>query len=175
MVRGSGMIRQKYADANVVLGRATKQFVPNLDVETRWNSMFLMVEDSFKNKDILEAICNQEEFLDKLGPLKLSDMDWRILKSCKDFLSSAYQCTKAASGQNFVTLAMQPLIYSHLKSLCESTISGTTTTGFTTPKVKAAAEAMLIKVDKYHGTLINNTASIALFFFGSKTKQLRCL
>jgi hypothetical protein len=171
MIRGSGIMRQKYSDLSVLLGRATKQVVPNLDVETRWNSMFLMVDDCFKNKDILESVCNQEEFIDKLGPLKLSEMDWRVLKSSKDFLESAYLCTKAASGQTYVTLAMQPLIYRHLRCLCESTIAGTTATGFTTPTVKAAAEAMLTKLQKYRENLNNNTANIALFLDPRRTSS----
>jgi hypothetical protein len=152
MIRGSGIMRQKFSDLSVVLSRASQQSVPQ-DVETRWNSMFLMIDDAFINRDILEALCNQADFTAKLGPMKLSDIDWRVLKSSKDFLESAYNCTKAASGRNYATLAMQPLIYTHLKNLCLSTISGATSTGFTTPTVKIAAAAMLEKLEKYCGNL----------------------
>lgn len=91
-------------------------------------------------------------------------MDWRALKCSKDFLHPAYQCTNAASGQRYATLGMQPLIYSHLKMLCETTIAGTTTaTGFTTPAVKSAAEAMLLKLETYEQHMNSGTAQIALF------------
>lgn len=115
------------------------------------------------NRNILEALCNQADFTDRLGPLKLSDIDWRVLKSSKDFLEAAYNCTKAASGRNYATLAMQPLIYTHLKNLCLSTISGATSTGFTTPTVKIAAASMLEKLEKYCDNLTSETANIALF------------
>jgi nucleoside-triphosphatase THEP1 len=163
LIRGSGQMRQKYADLSVVLGRAQRQSVPNLDVETRWNSMFLMIEDCFKNRDILESLCNQAEFMPKLEKSKLSDDDWRVLKSSKDFLEAAYKCTNAASGQNYATLAMQPLIYSHLNKLCDWTIAGNTATGFTTPAVQNAAKKMSAKLAKYGSNPTNSTAMIALF------------
>ena len=90
-------MRQKFSDVSVVLGGTAKQNVPNLDVETRWNSMFLMIENCFKSKDILESLCNQEEFKECLEPIKLTEIDWRVLKSSKYFFGSSlpmYQCSK---------------------------------------------------------------------------------
>ncbi|BBN16625.1 hypothetical protein Mp_7g07950 [Marchantia polymorpha subsp. ruderalis] len=104
--------------------------------------MFTMIDQSFQYRGVFSALCNSEEFCDRLANMALSDMDWRVLKSCKDFLQSAYHCTVAASGRDYISLSLQPLIYKHLLTLCEKTRSGQLDTRFTTPIVKQAATAM---------------------------------
>jgi len=48
--------------------------------------MLDMVYSCNKLWDVFEALCNSDEFSDKLSELKLSTMDWRVLKSVIDFL-----------------------------------------------------------------------------------------
>ena len=90
-------------------------------------------------------------------------MDWRVIKSSVDFLLLAYKLTTAASGRTYATIGLQPLIFGHLQNLCKNTIAGTTSTGFTTPKVKQAARALLNKLTKYEGSLTSRLAQVALF------------
>ena len=159
-IRSSALLRNKYSELSVVLGRTVKQTPPSLDVETRWATKFLMMEECFKNKNIIEVLCNCEEFKDQMMPLKLTDIEWRVVKASKDFLETAYQCTNAASGSKYATIGMQPLVYGHLKKLCEQTIAGQSSTGFTTPVVKAAAQAMLTKLEKYE-PIVNSKSMIS--------------
>ncbi|PTQ26406.1 hypothetical protein MARPO_1944s0001, partial [Marchantia polymorpha] len=133
-VRGSVAISVKFSELAVVLGVSKGRVeVPGLDMETRWNTMFTMIDQSFQYRGVFSALCNSEEFCDRLANMALSDMDWRVLKSCKDFLQSAYHCTVAASGRDYISLSLQPLIYKHLLTLCEKTRSGQLDTRFTTP------------------------------------------
>ncbi|BBN20791.1 hypothetical protein Mp_zg01480 [Marchantia polymorpha subsp. ruderalis] len=162
-VRGSVAIRVKFSELAVVLGVSKGRVeVPGLDMETRWNTMFTMIDQSFQYRGVFSALCNSEEFCDRLANMALSDMDWRVLKSCKDFLQSAYHCTVAASGRDYISLSLQPLIYKHLLTLCEKTRSGQLDTGFTTPIIKQAATAMELKLLKYSANLNCQASKMAL-------------
>ncbi|BBN03751.1 hypothetical protein Mp_2g26060 [Marchantia polymorpha subsp. ruderalis] len=162
-VRGSVAIRVKFSELAVVLGVSKGRVeVLGLDMETRGNTMFTMIDHSFQYRGVFSALCNSEEFCDRLANMALSDMDWRVLKSCKDFLQSAYHCTVAASGRDYISLSLQPLIYKHLLTLCEKTRSGQLDTGFTTPIVKQAATAMELKLLKYSANLNCQASKMAL-------------
>ncbi|PTQ43663.1 hypothetical protein MARPO_0023s0007, partial [Marchantia polymorpha] len=148
-VCGSVAIRVKFSELAIVLGVSKCRVeVPGLDMETRWNTMFTMIDQSFQYRGVFSALCKSEEFCDRLANMALSDMDWRVLKSCKDFLQSVYHCT--------------PLIYKHLLTLCEETRSGQLDTGFTTPIVKQAATAMELKLLKYSANLNCQASKMAL-------------
>ncbi|CEP01298.1 hypothetical protein PBRA_001904 [Plasmodiophora brassicae] len=98
-----------------------------------------------------------EAFADLTKPLT-----WRVLKSCKDFLEDAYNFTKAASGSAYATISMQPLIFKHMRHLCERTAAGRSPCGFTTPAVKRAATAMLTKLTKYEPYMCSKLNLLAL-------------
>lgn len=149
MIRVSAVLRVAFREIQVLLGRRNIVDVSSLDVETRWNSMFEMVDNCFLVKDVFESMCNKEEFTAALGGLQLSQMDWREIKAVVDFLRPASELTTTASGSSYVTLSIQPLIYESLKTHYLSTISGTLESGFTVPAAKRAAEAMLSKSEKY--------------------------
>lgn len=125
MIRVSAVLRVAFREIQVLLGRRNIVDVPGLDVETRWNSMFEMVDNSFLVKDVFESMCNTKEFTLALGGLQLSQTDWREIKAVVDFVRPASELTTTASGSSYVTLSIQPLIYESLKTHCLSTISGT--------------------------------------------------
>lgn len=89
-IRSSELLRNTYSELIVVLGRTFKQTPPSLGVETRWSTKFLMMEECFENRNIIEALCNCEECKDQMIPLKMTDIEWRFVKASKDFLETAY-------------------------------------------------------------------------------------
>ena len=110
--------------------------------------MFEMVRNCYDLRHVFEFICNADEFQNRLNDLKLSDLDWRDLKSVTDFLEVMAEYTTASSGQSYATLPMPPLIYDSLVSHCRDTIDGRAQTGFTTLACQNAAQSVLEKVSK---------------------------
>ncbi|BBM98871.1 hypothetical protein Mp_1g16840 [Marchantia polymorpha subsp. ruderalis] len=145
-------IRVKFSELAVVLGVFKGRVeVPGLDMETRWNTMFTMIDQSFQYRGVFSALCNSEEFCDRLANMALSDMD---------------------CGRDYISLSLQPLIYKHLLTLCEKTRSGQLDIGFTTPIVKQAATAMELKLLKYSANL-NCQASKMALLLDPRSNQLR--
>jgi hypothetical protein len=100
VVRATVRMREEFAMIQVRLGSRRKLDVPNLDVENRWNSMFEMVKNCYDLRHVFESLCNTDEFQNRLNDLKLSDLDWRELKSVTDFLEVMAKYTTASSGQS---------------------------------------------------------------------------
>ena len=123
-----------------------------------------MIENWIKFERVEIYLLGREEYVGYLGQFSdLSNpMVWRVLKSNKDFLEQAYQCTVAASGSSYATLSMQPRIFRLLRKLCEKTQDGSVSTGFTTPCVKKAASDMQDKSLKYEKFMCSMTNRIAL-------------
>jgi hypothetical protein len=96
VVRVTPMLGQQFRTAQIEMGLSTTKEVPNLDVENRWNSMFMMLESCFQTKDIFEALCKMPIFSGRLTTL--SDLEWQELKTLKDFLEPAYELTTDVSG-----------------------------------------------------------------------------
>jgi hypothetical protein len=162
-IRGSTAMRQKFSQLAVVLGISKSRLeVPNLDVETRWNSTYTMIENCFKFKAVFQAMCNTDDFHDRLARNSLDDVQWGVLQACKDFLVAAYQYTVSASGRNYVSLSLQPLIYIRLIELCDKTEHGNLASRFTTSVVRKAAQDMRSKLEKYSSNMNSMQAKIAL-------------
>lgn len=121
-VRNSVAMRHECKLIQVRLGWRDFFEVPNLDVDTRWNTMFLMIDAAFKFRDVFSALCNSDKFRSKIQHLNLSAIEWDELKDVKDFLQPAFSMTESASGR-YATLSMQPLIYDQLREHCLDTIT----------------------------------------------------
>ncbi|OAE27781.1 hypothetical protein AXG93_2167s1100 [Marchantia polymorpha subsp. ruderalis] len=104
MIRVSAVLRVTFREIQVLLGRRNIVDVPGLDVESRWNSMFEMVDNCFLVKYVFESMCNKEEFTASLGGLQLSQTDWREIKAVVDFFRPASELTTTASGSSYVIL-----------------------------------------------------------------------
>ena len=159
-IRISSARRKKYGDIQILLGYQTKKEVPNLDVETRWNSMFKMIDDCYDMRQVFTALCACDDFPD-LKALTLSDFDWRVVKSVKDFLDVLHELTVEASGTKYSTISLQPAMYDCIESHCLSTISGQTSSGFTTSKSQLAAKNVLKKLEKYKDNMWSDLCCLA--------------
>jgi hypothetical protein len=156
-------IRQKFSQLAVMLGEIdSHRNLPSMDVETRWNSMFTMISECYDRRLVFQSLCKCAEFKERLQKHLITDIEWRVLKSSMHFLSDAHDCTKMASGSSYATISMQPLIFNRLLKLCDATISGTVTTGFTTPVVQKAAAALKSKLLTYEAYMCSENNMIAL-------------
>ena len=128
-VRGSMLMREEFAVIQIRLGKTSQSQVPNLDVDTRWNSMYSMVSSCYKLRDVFESLWNMDGYRTKLESFQLSDQDWRVLKSCIDFLERMDCFTKSASGSSYATLSVQTIIFDSLVKHCNRHITGRSLTG----------------------------------------------
>jgi hypothetical protein len=161
IVRATVTMREEFAIIQIRLGRQYKLDVPNLDVENRWNSTFDMVSKCYELRDVFKSLCNTDEFNNRLNDVRLSDGNWRELKSVIDFLEVVAKYTSAASGQSYATLSMQSLIYDSLVSHCNDTINGISQSGFTTLACKTAAKCVLEKIRNYESYLYSPLTRLA--------------
>jgi hypothetical protein len=106
IVLATVIMREEFATIQMRLGRQYKQDVPNLDVESRWNSMFDTVNKCYELRDVFESLCNFDEFKNKLNDVRINDENWRELKSVIDVLEVMAKYTSAASGKTYTTLSM---------------------------------------------------------------------
>jgi len=127
--------------------------IPHLDVDTRWNSTFVMLNQAFKLKNIFETMKNKYD----IDQYHISSEVWEKINCYVTFLEVAKQFTEMASGSNYVTGSLSPIIYDMLKNHCEDTISKTNDPGFI-----FAINAMLIKLQKYEFTLCGYLPKLAL-------------
>ena len=68
-----------------------------------------MVQKSFEVKPTLECMYNDTSL--NLTELSLTDTDWKEMNHVVNFLESAAKVTLEASGLNYTTITLQPLMY----------------------------------------------------------------
>jgi hypothetical protein len=86
IVRATVRMREEFEIIQIRLGRQYNLDVPNLEVQSLWNSMFDMVNNCYELRDVFESLFNTDEFNNRLNDDRLSDGNWRELKSAIDFL-----------------------------------------------------------------------------------------
>ncbi|BBN07713.1 hypothetical protein Mp_4g05870 [Marchantia polymorpha subsp. ruderalis] len=154
-------LKNKFSKVQVLLGareHETKE-VPGLDVENRWNTMFIMIDYSYSLMEAFQSLANMSEHYSKL--VTLTSIEWRVLKCFKDFLAPAYETTILSSGR-YATLSNQPLVFESLKTHCQDTINCTINSSFTAPESKDAARELIIKLKKYQEHLTGPLPMLAL-------------
>jgi hypothetical protein len=162
VVRNCARMRLEFKKIQVRLGIADAKIVdvPSLDVETRWNSLFLMIDACYEVKDVFQALCNMEEFQEKLQD-QLTTAELRELNAEKEVLQPAYELTTQASGQ-YATLSMEPLIFESLIKHCDEFIRQSMTTKIEVLVAAEAAEVMKAKLKKYECYLTCELSRLAL-------------
>jgi hypothetical protein len=162
LIRSSPRLIIKFKDLQKSLGNTIIYEVPSLDVETRWNSSYLMINQCYKLKGIFDSLCDSAAVGDPLKDLKLSSSDWESMHSIATFLEMAFQATESASGSNYLTISLQPIIFNNLINHCEMAENGGIESIQTIPDIVTAAEKLKTKLKKYEKEICGFLPSIAL-------------
>ncbi|KAL4339869.1 hypothetical protein GQ457_08G027390 [Hibiscus cannabinus] len=123
-----------------------------LDIETRWNSTFLMLETALKFKKAFDNLYTKggaycKELRRHFGVP--DDDDWRRVKAFLPFLQIFYETTLKVSGSLHVTSnSYVPLIFG-LRDLISSYC------GHESESIRKMAHQMKVKHDKYWGHVDN--------------------
>ncbi len=94
--------------------------LPNLDVDTRWNSTFDMVRKAHAARPVLDALCASDS--DMKGNA-VTDSEWNVATVICDLLQFAAKFTENQSGQSYVTLSVTVTRYHMLVQRCQQFIA----------------------------------------------------
>lgn len=160
-IRASPALREQFKHVQIALDTDSLREVPDLDIETRWNSMFLMVQACVTLKTVLEALCNKPEYASSLKHFLLNDEEWKTIEYVCSFLQNAFSYTRIASGWNYVTLSLLPMIHDALKDQCLKAITNHAESSIPHSIAKSAMKDMLLKLTKYKFVLWSSLATFA--------------
>lgn len=79
-----------------------KYLVPKIDVKTRWNSTFEMIDRGAYLKVPLRTLCNDEK---TLNPLQITDDEWKMLQDINKILVNFKRATEHISMGRHPTIA----------------------------------------------------------------------
>lgn len=136
--------------------------MPGLNAVNCCNITFIMIDTCSELQAVFETIADKPEFSGKL--YSLSALERQQVKSVKVFLQLAFSLTTKASGSNYATLGMQPMIFGILECHCNHTTSGDLVIGITTSLEKKAAHAMRIQLKKYKNSMKSPVAKLDAVF-----------
>lgn len=152
-IRRSPKMRQAFRETCISIGIKFK--VPIIDVKTRWNSSYRMIERAFELKEPLNELCTK---IKSLSSFLISTSEWNELNIIMELLQKFDRATKFISMDRHITIsAYLPTLYWLIDSL-ESFIDENS------GSVVVAAEKGLAKLRKYE-TLMSDSkiALISLF------------
>ncbi len=149
--RLSQINRDLFKEAQKHLNKPTITEVPNLDVETRWNSMFHMVSKSYQLRDVFESICNDDRASDAIRGKAISSERWEKLNTIIEFLKLPAEVTEMSSASNNSTISLQSKILQRLLKQCNDAMASTTVL----PAVRNAAALLKRKLTKYKPNLMS--------------------
>src|SRR2546421_3908578 len=75
--------------------------VPDLDVETRWNSMYLMLEKLSRIREMTDILVVSKP---SLRPLYPTDPEWKQIESIMALLKPIYEATRLLSSSSYPTI-----------------------------------------------------------------------
>lgn len=167
-IRHSSTMKDEFKRLQAILKFETICDPPCLDVETRWNSAFIMMHKSYKLKVVFEKLIDNVEYKSRLIEDSLSNEEWEMMEAFKNFFSLAKEYTTVASAKTYPTISVQPLIYDNLVLHCQVTINDPSLDFL---PLRQAANLMLEKLDKYQSFLKSDLAKIALFLDPRESNQ----
>lgn len=121
-----------------------KYRVPKIDVATRWNSTFLMIQRAIYLKSPLRALCTNEKSLNKYIT---NEAEWADLSTLKDLLQKFDRATNRMSMERHPTLSSYLPTLNWLLESLETFIEGSAEV------LARAVECGLEKLKKYEDQL----------------------
>ncbi len=141
-VRKSPQMRKKMKKLCEVC--KTKYLTPIIDVKTRWNSTFLMLERAAKLKGPLAALCSSEK---ALSSYLMTEPEWKQLKLLCTLLQKFDRATKLLSMERHSTISAYLPTFHWLLDSLQSFVEDN-------PGALAlAAQKGIVKLEKYEDEL----------------------
>ena len=75
-IRMSQDLRNAFRTAQVRLGRPSVRDIPNIDIETRWNSTFKMINEFYRLRNAFACLSNDEDIGHSIQSIKFSNDAW---------------------------------------------------------------------------------------------------
>ena len=135
--------------------------VPGLDVETRWNSMYLMIKSSIKLREVIDVISATDLYKEYIKDLYLNKDDWASLEKVTELLKVAYDYTNELSASSYVSLGQAVPIYQALKSQFKKSKAESQGDDSVSVQINKASELMLEKLKKYKENFKNDLTILA--------------
>lgn len=98
----------KHSELNNKLSKSLKQ-----DVQTRWNSVYIMLQSIFDVKDEIKYLLSE-----KNQSNRIADIDFEIINQVLEFLKPFKECSEKFSSEKEPTIHIYVLWYNKLKSHC---------------------------------------------------------
>ena len=137
----------------------------SLDIETRWNSTFLMLEVALKYKNGFEELELRDKQYRGIAP---EYSDWEFVRLIFPFLKIFHDVTLRISGLAYVTRTM----YMSVAFGIGSKIKQMSTSRDVSVSVRLIHDSMKKKYDKYWGSKIMNWLIVESF--DGKLSKLSC-
>ncbi|KAI1282001.1 putative AC transposase [Halotydeus destructor] len=123
---------------------------PLLDVPTRWNSTYDMIDRGLKLKTCMRHLLDTHKDYQHLD---LSETSWVNLELMSKFLEAFYEATKLMSGSSYTTLSYVIPVMQSLRRHCEQALNE--------PSLQPMASKALSKMSDYQEVLYTSTAQMA--------------
>ncbi|CAJ0768359.1 20326_t:CDS:2, partial [Entrophospora sp. SA101] len=126
-----------------------KFLIPDLDISTRWNSLYNMIKKMLRIKDMVDILIAGNRTLLQIYP---NEEEWNDIKNTYNLLEPIFLATELLSGSSYPTLGDLRLTFSTIiKGLNEKI-------GIDPPTTQSLiATAIVIKLDDYWKLLDQNS------------------
>ena len=118
--------------------------LPILDVKTRWNSIYLLLERAIKLRIPLDLIARQSNM--GLAEFAVTDDEWTLVQQIFEFLQIFYDITLEIEGNKTPTLSLTVPLYDLLLSDLKEVV----TDPLQPECIKKGADAAITKIIKYY-------------------------
>lgn len=117
--------------------------IPGLDVSTKWNFIFDMIEKSLGFREALDQIAAGER---DLKPLQLSGVEWVAVEEIRDFLKPFIYVLEAIDGFKHQTLSLVVPFYNYLLDFLEELVKNDRKS----KEIRTAAKKAFAKINKQY-------------------------
>lgn len=122
-----------------------KEAMPIIDVQTRWNSTFFMLEMASKYRQPLDDLASKENW----KKLRVSADEWRSLGKLSGILKALQDATTWISGSNYATIYKSAFIYEFISAELKECKRLT----FGDAILLESIECATVKLEKYYDRL----------------------
>jgi len=113
IIRRSPQISERFSTLQKNLNNYKKKI--KIDIETRWNSKYIMIKRFIKNKIVVVTLLCEE--FQKLKDIKISEEEWKCISALKDILKPFYKMTKKVCESATSISAILPMLHNSYENI----------------------------------------------------------